>query len=290
MNAPLPPGSCDCHVHVIGPVADYPMVHDRHYTPGPASAADLRAHMARNGLQRAVVVQPSVYGTDNRCMLASLRALGGAGRGVAVLERDASEQTLRELSAQGVRGLRVNVESASVQDPKAIGLALAYWAERVAALGWHLQLYAAFDALAAAVPYLRDLSVPLVLDHFAMAPAATLADDARLQAVLSLVRAGKAYVKLSAPYRIHGAGHGTHDADDAVAQLAAIYINANPDRMLWGSDWPHTNREPGKAAQEVSAYRPIAPSTLLQGINAWLPGDALRERVLVSNPARLYGF
>lgn len=287
LRAPLPAGSCDCHVHVVGPVAEYPMLADRHYTPGPAPVDALREHMARHGLDRVVIVQPSIYGTDNRCLLESLRHLAGAGRGVAVVDAGASDEELRALSAQGVRGLRVNLESAGVRDPKAIGNALAYWADRVTFLDWHIQVYASLDAIAAAVPHVRSLPVPIVLDHFAMVPDLTPGGDARVEAVLSLLRAGRAYVKLSAPYRL---GASELEASQVVARLAATYVHANPERVLWGSDWPHTHREPGTAAHHVSAYRRIEPAILLQGIEAWLPNSTLRERVLVDNPARLYGF
>lgn len=114
-----------------------------------------------------------------------------------------SDEALRALSAQGVRGLRVNLESAGVRDPKAIGRALARWAERVAAFNWHIQVYASLDAIAAAAPFVGSLPVPVVLDHFAMVPDLTPDGDARVEAVLSLVRSGHAYVKLSAPYRLH---------------------------------------------------------------------------------------
>jgi predicted TIM-barrel fold metal-dependent hydrolase len=287
LRAQLPSGACDCHVHVVGLQAEYPMVAQRHYTPGSAPIEALRAHMAACGLERAVIVQPSVYGFDNRCLLESLRQLGDAARGVAVVADDASDDELRVLAAQGVRGLRVNLESAGVRDPKAIGQALAYWAERVAFLDWHLQVYASLDVIAAATPHVRSLSVPVVLDHFAMAPLLTADGDVRLEAVRSLLRAGRAYVKLSAPYRL---GHSEGDPNQAATRLASSYLQANPEQVLWGSDWPHTNREPGKTAHEVSAYRQIETPTLMQGIDTWLPSPALRERVLVENPARLYGW
>lgn len=283
----LPPGACDCHVHVIGPTSQYPMVADRHYTPGLATVGALRAHMANNGLSRAVIVQPSVYGTDNTCLLDSLHELGGAGRGVAVVEPGVSDEALRTLSAHGIRGLRINVESAGAQDPKALGSAMAYWAERLAPLNWHLQIYASLDTLASAAPYLGELSVPVVLDHFAMVPASIPDTDARMEAVLGLIRAGRAYVKLSAPYRLQSPDH---QVSGAVARLVARYLRANPNRVLWGSDWPHTNREDGKLAHQVSAYRAIEPSLLARGIAAWLPTGSLRQQVLVDNPSALYGF
>jgi predicted TIM-barrel fold metal-dependent hydrolase len=274
-------------VHVVGAAYDYPMVAERHYTPGPASVNDLRGHLARNGLQRTVIIQPSFYGNDNCCMLQALHDLQGAGRGIAVVDKDASDADLRALHTQGIRGLRLNVESSGDGDIQAISAALQYWAERIAALGWHLQIYASLDALYALSPVLQNLCVPVVLDHFAMVTEATAQDDARAQAVLSLVRSGRAYVKLSAPYRIQSS---PTPKTNAVADIAARYLQANPERVLWGSDWPHTNREAGKAAHQVSAFRQVEPTALQHGIHAWLPTAALRTQVLVDNPARLYDF
>jgi predicted TIM-barrel fold metal-dependent hydrolase len=285
--ADMPQGACDCHVHVIGPRSDYPMVDERHYTPGLASHADMMAHLASKGLQRALIVQPSVYGTDNRCMLESLDRMAGAGRGIAVVDDTADEAALRVLHARGVRGLRVNVESAGVRNAAAVGRALSRWAERIAPMGWHLQVYASLDTVAYAAPHLAGLPVPVVLDHFAMVPATTQHDDPRALVVLDLLRTGKVVVKLSAPYRMDAVG-----APDArlVDAWAARFVKIAPDQVLWGSDWPHTNREPGKKAHEVSRYREMPADTLIDTIYRWLPTDTLRKQVLVANPTRLYGF
>jgi predicted TIM-barrel fold metal-dependent hydrolase len=261
------------------------MVLDRHYTPGEATLADLRAHMARIGFERAVIVQPSVYGNDNSYLLESLEILGKAGRGVAVVNDDSSDESLRTLSKQGIRGLRVNLESSGIRDPALMGNTLAFWAERSAFLSWHIQVFATLDAIVAAIPYINALPVPIVLDHFALATYSV--DDARLEAVLSLLRAGRVYVKLSAPYRL---GASTQANELAAIQLAKAFVRANPEQVLWGSDWPHTNREIGKAAHDVSAYRQLEPNSLTQGIETWLPTSALRETVLVKNPDRIYGF
>lgn len=282
----LPAGACDCHVHVVGPQAAYPMLADRHYTPGPASHEALLAHMAGTGAARAVIVQPSFYGTDNRCMLDSLARMPDTGRGIAVVDDAIEDAALHALHRGGIRGLRLNLESVGLSDPASIRRGVAAWAQRVAPLGWHLQVYASFDAIAAAAPGLEGLPVPMVLDHFAMIPAGLPLDDARVRAVLALVRSGAAYVKLSGAYRIEPPG----GAAAQTAELARAYADCNPDRLLWASDWPHTNREPGKAALQVSAYREIGTARLLREIAAWLPDAALRQRALVDNPARLYGF
>ncbi|MCZ8404026.1 amidohydrolase family protein [Achromobacter xylosoxidans] len=287
--APLPADACDCHVHVVAPQADYPMLPERHYTPGPASVDALRTHMARLGLARAVIVQPSIYGTDNRLLIDSLAALNGAARGVAVLEAGVADGELGRLHDAGVRGLRVNLESTGDSAPDAVGRALSTWAGRLAGQGWHIQIYASLDAIAAAAPVLGRLAVPVVLDHFAMIPSRAPLDDPRVRRVLDLVGDGRAYVKLSASYRV------CDDPDDAalaagVAALARAIVRRNPERALWASDWPHTNREPGRRPTEVSAYRAVAAARLAGELDAWLPDAAQRRQVLAVNPAALYGF
>lgn len=284
--AALPAGACDCHVHVVGALTDYAMVDDRHYTPGPASGDALQQHLNDLGLSRAVIVQPSFYGTDNRCMLDSLARMAGAGRGVAVVGENVTHAELRALDSLWVRGLRLNLESAGLSSPQAIRDGLSAWAGRVAPLGWHLQVYAALDAIAAVAPVLQSLPVPVVLDHFAMIPASLPHEDDRVQRVLALVRDGSTYVKLSGAYRIEP----SQCDPGATRALAKAFIAANPERILWASDWPHTNREPGKGPMQVSAYRDIGPGRLRREIDAWFDTPESRTLALVDNPARLYGF
>lgn len=279
----------DCHVHVVGTQAAHPMLPDRAYTPGPASADDLRHHMAALGLARAVIVQPSIYGTDNRLLVDALTALDGAGRGVAVLDEAVTDAELNRLHVAGVRGLRINLESTGASHAAAATQALAAWAGRLAGQGWHMQVYASLDAIASVAPALARLPMPVVLDHFAMIPADVPLDDSRVRQVLDLVGSGSAYIKLSASYRI---STDPDDADQAVriAALAQAIVQCHPERALWGSDWPHTNREPGKAPTEVSAYRHVPLQRLQREVLAWFPNDALRRQVLTVNPQRLYGF
>jgi len=279
----LPEGACDCHTHVFGAPDRWPMAADRQYTPGPASAADLQAHLDRLGLQRVVIVQPSVYGTDNGCLLDALAFFGDRARGVAVVDETIGDAGLSALHRAGVRGLRINHESSGRNDADGLVELLHRWAGRLQGLPWHLQVYAALDTVALAAPRLQTLAVPLVLDHFAMAPAGTPADDPRLQRLLALLRSGCAYLKLSAAYRIGGT------PDDA-RRLARLFIAARPDRMLWGSDWPHTSREPGKGPLETSAYRTVAPAGLAAQMADWAPDPVSRQRLLSENPRRLYGF
>ncbi|RXN93425.1 amidohydrolase [Achromobacter aloeverae] len=281
----MPAGACDCHVHVVGEQAAYPMLPDRPYTAGPATVADLRGHMGRLGLARAVIVQPSFYGTDNRLLVDSLAAMRGDGRGVAVLAEDVSDATLGELHDAGVRGVRINLESVGASDPEAVVRAFGAWAGRLRGQGWHIQTYASLDAIAAAAPRLRGLGLPVVLDHFSTIPARLGLGDARVREVLDLVGSGAAYVKLSGSYRINQGATAQQ-----VTALARAFLAANPERAVWASDWPHTSRAPGKLPTEVSPYRDIDPRGLREEIDTWLPETDLRVQVLVSNPARLYGF
>jgi predicted TIM-barrel fold metal-dependent hydrolase len=275
----LPDGACDCHVHVVGPQDRYPMAADRRYTPGPAPAEALRDHLARLGLGRTVVVQPSVYGTDNACALDALDRLGGAGRGVAVPPDDASGADLRAMHARGVRGVRINLESAGGRDREAAHALLARWGGRVADLGWHLQLYAAPAVVEGLADRLDRLPAPVVLDHFAM-PSGAPGPDAGT--VAGLLRTGRVFVKLSAPYRLGDPG--------SAAAWAARFLAAAPSAVLWGSDWPHTARDPGRGRLEASAYRAVPAEALARDLRDWLPTPALRQAVLVDNPATLYGF
>ncbi len=262
------------------------MLPRRHYTPGPAGHDDLLAHMARLSLERAVLVQPSVYGFDNRCMLDSLKHMGGCGRGIAVLPETVSENEMAQLANSGITGIRINLESSGGRDAGAMRDELARWADRVAGYGWHIQLYASFNVIDAALDSFKSLPVPIVLDHFAMIPAAGSPTEPGLQRLLRhLGGGGNLYVKLSAAYRI-----GARTEQDKVSGLAAALIDANPERVVWGSDWPHTSRDPGKAATQVSAYRSISRQDLAYELSAWLGTEALAHKVLVDNPGRLYRF
>lgn len=277
----LPDGACDCHVHVIGAPAAFPMVPDRHYTPGPAPLDALRRHMAVLGLRRAVIVQPSVYGTDNRCMLDALDRLDGAGRGVAVPADDVAPAELRRMHARGVRGVRINLESAGSQDIAMLEAMLARWSERIADLGWHVQLYAASGVVAALADRIAALPTRVVLDHFALMATAPGAGEP-WTTIGDLLRTGRVLAKLSAPYRLPAPG--------SAGAWARTFVEAAPASLLWGSDWPHTARQAEAGRRGISAYRRIAPSELADALRAWLPSPGLRRLVLADTPTALYGF
>jgi predicted TIM-barrel fold metal-dependent hydrolase len=280
-----PPGACDCHVHVIGDRARYFMIPERAYTPPPASVDQLLALQKALHLERVVVVQPSFYGSDNRCLLDALKALGGRARGVAVIDDDTTDRALDDLHKAGVRGVRVNLETTGQADPDQAKVKLWAAAARVSGRGWHVQCYTRLSVVAALADDLADLPVPVVLDHF----AGTRAEGGQpgFSKLLGLVRTANVYVKLSAPYRISS----QPDYGD-VAPIARALVEARPDHMLWGSDWPHTNsaRPPGASIDAVSPFSPIDDGAVFNRFAAWVPDAATRQRILVDTPAQLYGF
>lgn len=261
------------------------MIEERPYTPGPATAGMLRTHLRSLGLSRVVLVQPTVYGTDNRCLLESLQSLGGGARGVVVVPNEIGDGELHEMAAAGVRGVRLTLE---LTGPQAAAPALEAFASllapRLARLGWHLQVYAAPEVIAGAIERLAALPVPVVLDHFAMMRASHHGTPT-FDRIAELLREGDVWMKLSAAYRLSGVeGH-----EDMTA-LARDLVRLRPERMLWGTDWPHTNREPGKAPHEVSSYRRVDNHQALEALGRWVPDPQMRKAILAGNPARLYGF
>ncbi|GAO26026.1 amidohydrolase 2 [Alicycliphilus sp. B1] len=248
----LPAGACDCHVHVYD--RRYPAAPGAKLLPPDASAHDYRALQRRLGTTRAVLVTPSTYGTDNRCMLDGLAALGPQARGVAVIGGGEIDAELQRLHDAGVRGVRLNLSlgvsgTADMLEPLA---------RRIAPLGWHLQLLMAPELLAAQAGVLRRLPVPLVFDHFGrIAPGAQ--GQAAHALLLELLQAGRAWIKLSGGY-IVSALHTVEDP--ALDPLAASYLRCAPERVLWGSDWPHATASAGLQPMPDDA-RPDRPPARL---------------------------
>lgn len=261
-----PPGACDCHVHVFGPRARYPLARDRAYTPPEAPVEGLLALQERLGLERVVIVQPSVYGTDNSCTLDALRRLGPRARGVAVIDSRTPDEALEMMKRAGVRGARVNLQTGG-GDPELIVQAAA----RVAPLGWHVQAFTRIGVLRR----LEPLPVPLVVDHFGLPESM---EDVRHLA--SLLREGNTYVKLSGSHRL------PIDAGPVVRALAA----ANPERCVWGSDWPHPFTRGARDPGRVQPFDPIDDAAALESLRGWVGDAALFRKILVDNPARLYDF
>ncbi|HEV2334130.1 MAG TPA: ROK family protein [Stellaceae bacterium] len=283
----VPEGACDCHVHVFGTAAEFPFAAKRGYTPPPASAAELSALQQALHLSRVVIVQPSVYGSDNSCTLDGMRQLGSRARGVAVIDEATTKAALDQMHAAGIRGVRVNLATAGESDPSQARRNLAAAVSRVAPLGWHVQVYTELSVIAALKDEVPGLGVPIVFDHFGGARASGGVDQAGFAALLALVAGAHAYVKVSAAYR----SSEKAPAYDDVAPLARALIAANPERILWGTDWPHPHAaRPGAPLDSITPAYDIDDGLALNQLRRWAPGAAIRRKILVENPARLYGF
>jgi predicted TIM-barrel fold metal-dependent hydrolase len=279
------PGACDCHVHIIGPQAKYPMVPYRAYTPPEATVAQLRALRSRIGMSRSVIVQPSFYGTDNSCMLDAMAELGSSARGIAVVAPNTPLQTLRDLDAKGVRGVRINLESAGNRDPRSAVAFLQQYAHLVAPLNWHIQIFAAVSVIGQIAGEIADLRVPVVVDHFGLPEAAGGFSQRGFGGMFDLLRAKVIHVKLSAPYRVSKVPDYS-DTD----WLGRTLVQGAPDRVLWATDWPHTQTIPGRPREEVTPFYRIDNAAILRRFTSWCADEATRKMILVDNPARLYRF
>jgi predicted TIM-barrel fold metal-dependent hydrolase len=285
----VPAGACDCHVHVFGPPERYPLVPERTYMPSLASVDDLVGLQRALGLDRVVIVQASPQGVNNECLVDALRDLKARrreARGVAVVAPGTPPRELRRLHEAGVRALRVNLQSTGVSDTSAARTALRETAALAEPLGWHIQTYTNLLMVASLRDTIRTLPVPLVVDHFGLASAVEGPKQQGFAALLELAAAGKVYVKLSAPYRITSRPDGS-DGEGIVRPL----IDANPERMLWGTDWPHTGAWPGvpRRRETPEAFHPIDDGQQINLLGRWATQAEL-QRILVDNPARLFGF
>ncbi|MEL7525986.1 MAG: amidohydrolase family protein [Pseudomonadota bacterium] len=266
-----PPGACDCHAHVFGPGSQ--LVEHRAYTPPASSLSNYRAMLRTLGLSRAVIVQPSVYGTDNRTTLAAVAEAGPEFRCVVVVDDDACLSDLKQLHAKGARGARVNAlfqSDARLDDLQKLG-------RNLADAGLHLQILTDVSKFKDLSAFVWSLAVPVVFDHLGHLPAALGMNDPGFQALLHLVEAGRAWVKLSGSYRMT-----TRDCPpyEDVAPFAQALVRANPEQLVWASDWPHPHF-PGAMPNDGS---------LLEMLADWAPDKTIRNKILVDNPARLYGF
>jgi 2-pyrone-4,6-dicarboxylate lactonase len=273
----VPPLACDCHAHVFGAESRYPMIPAALYGPPDAAGADdFRRMLGTLGVERAVLVQPSAYGTDNRAMLDALAEDPVRLRGVAVVPFDVDARTIERLHASGVRGLRCNIVDLKSGAGRLPREELRSLARRVKPFGWHLELLLHADEFPDLDRELADFPVDLSFGHLGYEPAASGTQSAGFRALLRLARDGKAWVKLTGPYRLTAQQLPYAEVDS----FAHALVDAAPERLLWGSDWPHVM---------VKSAMPN-DGALLDLLGRWIPDAALRRRVLVDNPAALYDF
>ncbi|MGH7103414.1 MAG: amidohydrolase family protein [Acetobacteraceae bacterium] len=276
-----PPGACDAHFHVFGPPERYPYGEDLRYRPPIAPLADYMALARHLGIERFVFVQPSAYGRDNRCMLDAMREVGSARcRGIVDVDENAADPAmLAAWHRLGVRGIRINV-SPVLKPERGLADALRPRIRRLAALagglGWHLDFLTPGWLVRELQADLATLEVDFTLAHFGLFPARAGIGEPGFQALLALLRSGnrRCFVKLSGVYRV------SDEADFAdVAALAHALIAAAPEQIIWGSDFPH-----------LSFAERVHSVALFDLLSTWAPDAATRARILVENPARLFGF
>src|SRR3954452_2982510 len=288
VNFDVPAGACDCHTHIHGDPEKFPFFAGRVYTPEPAAPEEMSALHKALHIERVVIVTPSVYGTDNSATLFGMRARGASARGVAVIDDKTPESDLDAMQKEGFRGIRLNLATGGVNDPTVGRPRFQAAVDRVKARGMHVQLFTSLAMISAIKDLVSTSPVPVVFDHFGGAQAELGLDQPGFADLVELVRSGKAYVKISGAYR---ASKLAPDYPDA-APLARALIAANPDRIVWGTDWPHPDSvtPPGRKATEVTLLFQIDDGRLLNQLPIWAPDAAIRRKILVDNPARLYGF
>ncbi len=282
----MPEHATDCHMHVIGPFARYPLAAERAYN---VLEAPLEAHermKRRLGLERTVLVQASGHGTDNRAMLAALAELGERGRGVAVLDADTSREDVENLHRAGVRGLRLNLQSLPSRYGGDYPRLVGDYERLLAPRGWHLQVFANGATLQRLEPLLERCRVNVVIDHMGLPDAAAGIEQPGFQAVLRLMKKGHVWVKLAGADRITRSSGRLRDAIAFMQALAAVA----PERLVWGSDWPHIGFHAGQQVQgdAVLPHRDVDAGQLLEVLFEAFPDSRATAAILAGNPGRLY--
>ena len=287
VNFAVPEHACDCHTHIFGDPAKFPYFSGRTYTPETAVPDEMSALHRALHIERVVIVTPSVYGTDNSATLYGMEARGATARAVAVIDEKTPESELDRMQHAGVRGIRLNLATAGQNDPAVGRQRFQAVVDRVKRLKWHVQMYTSLAVIAGIKDLVASSPVPIVFDHFGGAQADLGLKQPGFGELLELVKSGKAYVKISGAYR--ASTHGPDYAD--VTPLAKALIAANPDRIVWGTDWPHPAATPaGRKATELTTLTQIDDGRVLNQLPLWAPDAGVRKKILVDNPAALYGF
>lgn len=269
-RARLPAGTCDCHFHIFDKASVYPLAASATYAPTPATEADYQALREAYGIDRAVLVHPSVYGADHASYEALLAENDSWLRGVAVAYPGSTDTEIERWNRLGTKGTRVNVLFAGGPSRSDIDTLI----DKVKPYGWHVQLFADLTEVADLAGHVVDRGLPVVIDHIGHAEPEQLIKSPGFSNLLSLMRDGRAWVKLSAPYRLSVQA----PAYPEVRPLVDALMDANPAQAVWGTDWPHP-----------SIHGPMPnDGDLVDLVFDWLPDEASRQAVLVDNPTRLY--
>ncbi len=281
LNTAPPANACDAHLHIFGPYDEFALADERSYTPDEADVHSLIAHLDRTGMQRGVIVNASAYGTDNRALLHALSAEPARLRGVAVVNGEVSDAELDVLHAAGVRGARFNLYQLNGHSVYRNGAGLEdlqRLAPRLKERGWHAQIWIHAPDLPALASTLFATGVELVIDHMGRMSTARGTDEPGFRFLCEALKKEQAWVKISGADRNTTLGPPYDDVTPFAQQLLA----ANGDRVVWGSDWPHINY--------FDAAKVPDDGVLQNTLMSWIQGTPYVDRVLVHNPARLYGF
>ena len=276
-NIILPQGSIDTHVHVFE--SKYKLSPVRGYTPPDATLADLKHLHDTLGLDRVVFTQPSIYGTDNSAILDGINNLNGAtsnrARGVVAVSLDVTDEELADFDAQGIRGIRLNTDN---KGGMPIGLdQIAKIAERIDGLNWHLEFLFPGQDILDLMPIFTSLKVPMSIGHFAYQPATAGVEAPGFQSLLELMREGNTWMKISGANRVSQTDLPPYDD---VKPMAQALIEVAPDRIMWGTDWPHPNK------YEVNPN----DGDLVNAFGEWVTDESLRRKIMVDTPASFYRF
>ena len=267
-----PPNACDCHMHIYD--SRFPVAPNAKLRPPNASVDAYRLFQKRIGATRNVVVTPSTYGTDNSCTLDAMAKLGATAYGVAVVDTSVADADLKRLNDLGIRGIRFNLvhSGATTIDM------LEPLSKRVNDLGWHVEIQMLGGQIVETADLLQRLPSPIVFDHMARLPEPAGVDHPAFALVLKLIEKGRTWVKLSGAYADSRTGPPAY-AD--VSKVAQAYVKASPERMVWGSDWPHPTEKADAKPDDAVLFDLLAD---------WAPDETMRNRILVDNPAALYRF
>ncbi len=285
VNFDVPPWACDCHTHIHGDPQKFSFFAGRVYTPETALPEEMAVLHKALHMQRVVIVTPSVYGTDNSATLYGMKARGADARGVAVIGDKTPESELDAMRRAGVRGIRLNLATGGTTDPAVGRQRFQAAAERMKARNWHVQMYTNLGMISAIRDLVAASPVPVVFDHFGGAQPELGVEQPGFAELVELVRSGKAYVKISITA-------GPRKDYTGFVPLAKTLIAANPERILWGTNWPHPNSAtpPGRKPTDLTPLFQVDDGLVLNLLPVWAPDAGIRKKILVDNPARLYGF
>ncbi len=278
----VPSGACDCHTHIHGDLQKFPFFAGRTYTPEMALPEEMAALHKALRIQRVVIVTPSIYGTDNSATIYGMKARGNDARGVAVIGDKTTESEIDALAQLGFKGIRLNLATGGINDPNVGRQRFQTAAERMKRRNWHVQLNTSLAMISAMKDLLAASPVPIVFDHFGGANEELGVQQPGFSDLVDLVRSGKAYVKISVTA-------GPRQNYGYFTPLAQALIAANVDRIIWGTNWPHPNSVNGSTTR-VSPLWQVDDGLVLNLLPSWAPDAAVRKKILVDNPARLYGF